>query len=256
MAAAGEIIERENMTVYLSPNAVHRMFTVIMEYQPFENECINRNVCQRMLHQDDNNILMSNQEYIWQLYVRYLSCNGRVNSLFDMLQMIQRNVNEDQNQYAMDSFEMFLNRVDVPGFEGDTILDTFIAWNNDDISVERFIELGATSHIRVDTITNVLHHRPWSNPFANIMRIPGFPSFERNRVIQQHDIRERMNNGVRIHNNATIERHVSHFYNSVIGMLRRNNRDNYDEQEVLNQIVLNNPDIDNDYIQNNDIVIE
>ena len=253
-----ENIQRDNMTVYISPSEVHRMFTFTMEYQPFENECINQNVCERMLQYGDN-ILISNQEYIWQLYVRYLCTNGRINTLFNMLQHINTHFIEEQNLYNIDSFEMFLNRVDVPGFEGDTILDTFIMWNNDDVTIERLCDLGATTHIRYDNIINILHHRQWSNPFDNIMQIHGFPSFERNRIIQQPDIRDMMNNGIRIHNNASIQRHISHFYNCIIGLIRihnpENNGQNYNEQEVLNQIIIINPEINNQEFQNNNIIV-
>lgn len=252
-------IARENMIVYLSPNAVHRMFTVIMEYQPFENECINQNVLQRMLQPGNNDILISNQEYIWHLYIRYLCCNGRLNSMFNMLEHIRQDLNEDANRFNVDSIEMFLNRVDVPGFEGNTILDTFIMWNNDDIAVERLYEFGAVTHITLDNITNIIHHRHWTNPFVNIMRIPGFPSFVRNRIIQQQDIMALINQGERIHNNAAITRHISHYYNTIVGIIHGNNRDpdgiHENEEERLNQIIINNPDINNEHIQNNNIVI-
>ena len=252
-------IARENMVVYISPNAVHRMFTIIMEYQPFENECINQNVFQRMLQPGNNDLLISNQEYIWHLYVRYLCCNGRVNSLFGILQHIRQHLNEDANQFNVNSFELFLNRVDVPGFEGTTVLDTFIMWNNDDYSVEQLYGLGAATHITVDNITNVLHHRQWTNPFANIIQIPGFPSFERNRIIQQQDIAALIHQGAYIHNNADITRHISHYYNTIIGIIHGNNRDpdgiHENEQELLNQLIINNPDINNEHIQNNNVVI-
>ena len=192
-------LEREHTTIYISPTVVHRMFNFIMMYQPFENHCLNNNVCERMLGADNvGDIFMSNQEYIWQLYIRYLSCAGRTDLLFDMLDRIVEFYHGEMD-HNVNRFELFINRVDVPGFQGTTILDTFIMWNNNDEAIQQLYHMGATTHITYRNITNVTHLRAWENPFTNIMNIPGFPNFHRNNLIRQPEIIEALERGVHIH---------------------------------------------------------
>ena len=256
-------IERHYTNIYISPTIVHRMFNFIMGFQPFENHCLNQNVCERMLGADNvGEILMSNQEYIWHLYIRYLSCSGRTNLMFEMLDRIVEFYRDVYNN--VNRFELFLNRVDVPGFEGTTILDTVILWNNDnDDTIQQLYRMGATTHITLRNIINVIHRREWINPFTNIMHIPGFPNFHRNNLIRQPEILEVVERGVIIHQHARAVRHISHFYETIISLLRYDNdnvhQDNINnvnnEQQILNELIINNPDINNHHVQNNHVVI-
>jgi hypothetical protein len=244
--------EQNIQTIYISPNVIHRMFNYVLAYEPFEYICIRQNVCEQMLNQQ---FQMSNQEYIWQLYIRYLCCTGHINTLFNMLRYIENYYIQENNNININLFELFLNRNDVPGFENITILDMFILWNNNDNFIMRLRNLHATTHITQQNIINFIHQNIWSNPFQNILQIPGFPSFHRNNIVQLPEINALIANGNQINIQIRLQRHISHFHNSVIGVIRDYQINNNQEQEILNELIINNPELNNEHIQNNNIVM-
>ena len=199
---------------------------------------------------------ITNQEYIWHLYVRYLCCCGQYNELTSTLRNIRETYQalgpDHQNR---DLFTLFLNRVDVPGMENLTFLDHFLMWCNNSHMVEQLTNMGAQTHYTYQNYRNVLHRTMYVNPFSEFINIPGFPVFDQLNLVRQPSIRAILQNGNRLGINITVRRHIGHYRNTLHALVHNADFENHHErQRALLQLPFDNPELRDYDVRNNPIV--
>lgn len=216
--------------LYISPLHYSRLFDMFVQYQPFLNACARSNVYQHLMN---HNIMMDNEEYSHELYCRYLCCTGRVNDLFAHLNLVRNmygirlrngvnrnNMNEDfdanaHNNELENMCHRFMNRVDVPGFENNTLLDMFMMYNNDCDSVVRLHYMGAQTHFRSYNYHNFIHNCAWENPFAQLLNGIGFPVLHAEQLRNHELLHHQLQNYEEDHENPLhVIRHRIYFEES------------------------------------------
>jgi hypothetical protein len=121
------------------------------------------------------------------------------------------------NNNNEDAFRLFLNRVDVPGFEDETILDTVLLWNNNATFVCALHNMGAVSHIKYTNIIQRIHRMEWINPFEPIVMIEGFPQFHHNALLDNQNIGNNIANYADYYH-FVARRHIAHFEDNMQGL--------------------------------------
>ena len=245
--------------MYVSPDQIHAMFDETMDINEFTELCHTEGVCRHLQNRRFENTYITNDEYIWHIYTRYLCCAGDIDGLMDMLDFLRTHYTDNEDDlFNEDAFHLFLNRVDVPGFENTTILDMFIMWNS---NLEMVIELdvmGARSHITHNIFTNYIHNSEWSNPFAGVMSIPGFPDITRNAFLVVDDVQEIIReHGDVIDNEIVIMRHGTHFQDTLFGVIQCiPNARNDQYMNLYDMMLQNNPILNNDAVLDTDIAFD
>lgn len=220
-------INNINETIYIGPRIVHNMFQSHLDFEQFHGLCVQQNVM-RFLNQ---NIAMTNFEYIKQLYVRYLCFTGQTDMLLMSLNNIYNNMHlhgilfDDQNNE--NNFHHFINRVDVPGFENQTLMDTAIMYYNNTNIICVLHNMGGVSHINYRNVINHIHRTEWFNPFNNIINIPHAPQFNGQYLMEHNIIQNNLHGNI---NNVIARRHISHFENIIHALYAiMNNEDQMNE---------------------------
>ena len=153
---------------------------------------------------------------IYQYYIRYLACSGRLNDLFYTLIDIQNNYFDEEE------FINFINDSGMQEFNYEPFIFTFIRWNTDVRSFRRLVEMGCrlgmeTEDGWVGIDEGWIHGEHWTNPFAGIMDIPGFPDEFTIAAIQEAFNIPTPRDEQFYHNNRDrpVVRHELHFENII-----------------------------------------
>lgn len=233
--------------IYVTPRRIHNM-VALYQFDQFAAIMQQHNLFEN-LQQNGGQLLMTNVEYLRQIYLRYLCVTGDGIRFFATLRHYYNECiswgggeggEVGENGYN-EAFIRFLNRTDVPGFEDTTIMDMFIVWIDDYNGVTHLHNMGALSHINAGNIDVIIHCLDWQNPFRGIIDIPGIPQFNRDEFMEHHDVALQIINNINAmnYNNIRFVRHIRHFQNNARALfdILQNNDDNAQLNHLLNRIM-------------------